>query len=118
MPQSGRLLSASSLSGTSIKNALGENLGSIEELMIDVDQNEIAYAVVTFGGFLGMGNKLFAVPWQAVTVDRTNECIRLDIDKEQFDVASGFDKDSWPDMANPAWANAIHQQFGTTPNWQ
>ena len=75
------LLSAGSLKNTKIVNLDGEGLGNLEELMLHADSGDIAYAVVSFGGFLGMGDKQFAVPWDALTVDTNEHRIVLDVDR-------------------------------------
>lgn len=64
-----RVLAASTLAGDKVRNAVGEDLGKIDEIMIDIPTGRIAYAVLSFGGILRMGNKLFAVPWSALRVD-------------------------------------------------
>lgn len=66
-----RVLSASSLSGDGVRNSAGEDLGKIEDIMLDVPTGRVAYAVLSFGGFLGMGNKLFAIPWEAMSMSRS-----------------------------------------------
>ena len=73
----GLVLSASALKGDKVVNRQGEDLGKIEELMIDLDRGRIAYAVLSFGGFLGMGDKLFAIPWQAFGVDTAEKRLVL-----------------------------------------
>ena len=90
------VLSSSSLTGTGITNDKGESLGDLKDLMIDLQSGNIAYAVVSFGGFLGMGNKLFALPWDAFVVDEKNEKLIVNIDKQVLENAPGFDKDNWP----------------------
>jgi sporulation protein YlmC with PRC-barrel domain len=112
-----RVLSAGSLAGDRVRNNMGEDLGKIEEIMIDVHTGRVAYAVLSFGGFLGMGNKLFAVPWQALTVDLDEKEFVLDVPRETLENAPGFDKDDWPDMANPDWGAQIHGHYGRTPYW-
>ncbi len=64
-----RVLSASTLTGDRVRNAAGEDLGKVEEIMLDVPGGRIAYAVLSFGGMLGIGDKLFAVPWSALRLD-------------------------------------------------
>ena len=64
-----RVLSASTIEGDSVRNSAGEDLGRIEHIMIDIPTGRVAYAVLSFGGFLGIGNKLFAVPWEALTAE-------------------------------------------------
>jgi len=100
-----RGLSASSLAGDSVKNAAGEDLGKIDEIMIDIPSGKVAYAVLSFGGVLRMGNKLFALPWEVLTVDEDRKCFILNVDKATLENAPGFDKDNWPDMAEPSWGN-------------
>lgn len=69
------MLSASTLSGDTVRNAAGDDLGSVKEIMVDIPSGRVAYAVLSFGGFLGMGDKLFAVPWSALTVDEDEKCL-------------------------------------------
>lgn len=98
-------------------NAAGDNLGSIKELMVDIPSGRIAYAVLSFGGFLGMGNKLFAVPWQALRVDEDDKRLILNVDKATLENAPGFDKDNWPDMASSSFATRIYSYYKVTPDW-
>jgi hypothetical protein len=71
----------------------------------------VAYVVLSFGGFLGMGDKLFAVPPSALTVDRTEKCLVLNVDKERLKNAPGFDKNDWPDMAETTWTRRINEFY-------
>lgn len=112
-----RVLAASSLAGDSVKNKHGEELGSIIEIMIDLPSGRVAYAVLSFGGFLGIGNKLFAVPWGMLTVDEDQKCFILDVNRTTLENAPGFDKEQWPDMANPGWGMEIHTYYGSKPYW-
>lgn len=107
MTTSPRFLSASTLSGDSVKNPQGDSLGDIKDIMIDTTSGKVAYAVLSFGGVLGMGNKLFAVPWSALTVDGEDKCLVLNASKERLKDAPGFDKDHWPDFAEPAFAEKL-----------
>ncbi len=75
-----QVLSASTIIGDKVLNPAGEQLGIIKELMIDLDEGNVAYAVLSFGGFLGMGDKLFAIPWEALALDtegNLEECARV-----------------------------------------
>lgn len=107
-------MSATSLIGDDVYNLQDENLGDVKELMLDMLTGKVAYAVLSFGGFLGMGEKLFAVPWAALKLDTENKRFTLDVNKERLEGAPGFDANNWPDMANPEWANGIHSYYGTT----
>ena len=113
-----RVLAASTMTGDSVRNAAGQDLGNLDEVMIDIPSCRVAYAVVSFGGVLGMGNKLFAVPWSALRVDEDEKCLILDVDKKTLESAPGFDKDNWPDMANTAWGSEVSRYYGVTPYWE
>ena len=67
----------------------------------------------SFGGFLSMGEKLFAVPWNALTLDTATRSFKLNVDKDRLKTAPGFDKDQWPNMADATWAQSIHAYYGT-----
>lgn len=109
------LMSASTLTGDDVVNHKAEALGSIKEIMLDMRTGKVDYAVMSFGGFLGMGDKLFAVPWSALTLDTVNKRFVLNVEKDRLENAPGFDKDAWPDMADATWANEVHSFYGTQP---
>jgi sporulation protein YlmC with PRC-barrel domain len=111
------VLSASTISSDSVRNPQGDDLGKIEDLMIDMDQGCIAYVVLSFGGFLGLGDKLFAIPWQALQIAPHEHKFVLDVPKERLESAPGFDKDNWPDAANWEWLRAVHSHYGYEPYW-
>jgi len=113
-----RVMSAGTLAGDRVRNSAGEDLGKLEEIMLDVPTGRVAYAVLSFGGFLGMGSKLFAVPWEALTLNEADHEFVLNIDKERLENAPGFDKDNWPDMADPSWGSNVFSYYGYTPYWQ
>jgi sporulation protein YlmC with PRC-barrel domain len=113
-----RVLAASTLEGDAVRNDAGEDLGKIDKLMIDIPTGRVAYAVVSFGGFLRMGNKLFAIPWEALRVDEDEKTFILNVDRQVLETAPGFDKDHWPDMANTGWGNEVYKHYGVTPYWE
>ncbi len=110
------LMGASSLIGEDVVNDQEDDLGDIKEIMIDMRSGQVAYAVLAFGGFLGLGEKLFAVPWQALQLDTVNKRFVLSVDKERLKSAPGFDADDWPDMSDIAWVTQIHTFYGTDPS--
>ncbi|HMM28393.1 MAG: PRC-barrel domain-containing protein [Chloroflexota bacterium] len=112
------VLSAGTLTGDKIRNPQGEDLGSLKEIMLDVGTGHIAYAVVSFGGFLGMGNKLFAIPWRMLTVDTENKELVLDVDKSVLENAPGFDKDNWPNFSDRTWGTQIYSYYNYDPYWE
>lgn len=111
-------VSASKIIGEPVVNRQNENLGKIRELVLDAVEGRIAYAVLSFGGFLGMGNKLFALPWGALQFAANENKLVLDVDKEKLKSAPGFDENArWPDFADRTWGAGIHEYYGHTPYW-
>jgi len=106
-----RVLSAATLTGDRVRNPAGEDLGKVEEIMIDIPAGRVVYAVVSFGGFLGIGDKLFAVPWRALTLNEREREFVLNVDRRTLEDAPGLDRDHWPDMADPAWAEQTETLF-------
>ena len=108
-----RVLSASTLSGDDVYDPRGEKLGSIKELMLDIENGKVCYAVLSFGGFLCLGEKLFAVPWSALKVDTENKRVIMDTTEERMKNAPGFDSDHWPNMADTSWEKSIYSYYDT-----
>jgi sporulation protein YlmC with PRC-barrel domain len=113
-----RVMSASTLTGDKVVNAAGEDLGKVQDIMIDTPTGRVAYAVLSFGGFLGMGDKLFAIPWDRFALDEDNKQFVLNVDRATLEKAPGFDKDNWPDMADPSWGSRIYSYYGSHPYWE
>ena len=113
-----RTLSASTLTGDAVRNPQGEDLGKVEDIMLDLDNGRVAYCVLSFGGFLGMGDKLFAVPWSAMTLDTEKHAFVLDVPKERLKDAPGFDKDDWPDWTDMEARSRIYGFYKVTPDWE
>lgn len=111
MQGSAKLLSATSIAGDEVCNMQDEKLGKIQDIMLDTVDGKIRYAVLSSGGFLGMGDRLFAVPWKALTQDAGNNRFLLDVDVERLKNAPGFDKDQWPNMADPAWSSNVESYY-------
>lgn len=105
------LLSAGTITGDEVCNLKDEKLGKIQDLMLDVTTGKIRYAVLTSGGFLSMGDRLFAVPWKALKQDKANHRFILNADVERVKNAPGFDKDDWPNMADASWNTAVESYY-------
>jgi sporulation protein YlmC with PRC-barrel domain len=108
-----RLMGADTLIGNDVYSRDDEDLGDIKEIMLDTVSGDVCYAVLSYGGFLGIGEKLFAVPLAALKLDTENKRFILDIDSSKLESAPGFDKDKWPNMADETWANSVHSYYGT-----
>ena len=107
-----RTMSCSSLTGDKVYNTMNEDLGKIEDIMIDVETGRVSYAVLSFGGFLGLGDKLFAIPWTALRLDEERKCFVLDVDKKTLESAPGFDKDHWPDLSSADYQQSVYSHYG------
>ena len=99
------------ITGVKVKNTANDNLGDIAEVVIDKTSGKVNYLVLDFGGFLGFGNKFFAVPWNLFLYDNEDDCFVLNVDKQQLQNAPGFDKDHWPNFASPEFANSITEFY-------
>ena len=102
-----------------VVNPQGENLGDIKDFMIDTENGRIVYAVLSFGGLWGLGDKLFALPMEALTVDTDKERFVTNIRKDQLENAPGFDKDNWPKTTDQrAFVDSIYSHYGYTPYYE
>ena len=104
------LLPAAKICGASVVDGAGEGLGAIIDLMIDTATGAISYAVLSYGGLLGVGETLFAVPWTCFRMDAEGNRLVLDVPRDQLDAMDGFDKDAWPVAPDPIWAELAGRQ--------
>jgi sporulation protein YlmC with PRC-barrel domain len=112
------LMTASTLTGDEVVNRIGDKLGKIDEIMLDVRSGRIAYAVMASGTVLGLGGKLFAIPWSSLELDADRHCFVLDAPKERFKDAPGFDKDHWPSYASDTqWHRDVHTYYNAERNF-
>ena len=109
---------ASSIIGTSIFNPKGESLGEIKEVVIDPSAGKVAYVVVAFGGFLGLGEKLFAIPFSLFAYNVAEHTYLLELAPEQLKEAPGFDADHWPAISDEKWNREVYNYYGRTPYWE
>jgi sporulation protein YlmC with PRC-barrel domain len=111
------ILATSALKGSRVGNFAGEDLGKVDDLVVDIASGRLEYVVVTMGGFLGIGDKLCAVPWELFTVRAADHEFLLDIEKQMLLDAPAFERSKWPDMSDDAWGAAIHSHFAQKPYW-
>lgn len=93
--------------GQRVLNTVNEDLGKIIEVVLDKYDGRVVYVVLESGTFLGLGGKLFALPWNAFKYDPNQECFILNINKDQLNAAPGFDKNNWPNLADRRWSESI-----------
>ena len=105
----------SSLIGANVENSNGDNLGEVKDVVLDWQGGKVRYAVLSYGGILGIGDKLFAVPIESFTAQTgSSSKLVLNVNKDQLKNAPGFDRNHWPDMANPNWAKEIDTYYERT----
>ena len=111
-------LSAKALIGARVVNLKNENLGKIEDLVIEPEDGRVTFGILSFGGFLGMGEKLFAVPLQMMRTSTEDRTFVLDVDKEKLKNAPSFDNDRWPDLHDRAFGSRVYSYYGYQPYWR
>lgn len=107
------IVSAGALKGDAIVTTQGETLGKLEEIMIDMGEGQVNFAVL-----VGEGDKLFAIPWASLTLDTQNRRLVTDIERKDFAKVAGFDRDHWPDMSSREWAENLYHLLGRKPYWE
>jgi sporulation protein YlmC with PRC-barrel domain len=91
------VLTATSIIGDHVVSKQGEKIGKIKDIMLNTKDGKVQYLIIEFGGFMGFGEKLFAIPFAAVRLDAKNVDFILDIKKEFLEKAPGFDQSHWPE---------------------
>ena len=108
-----KVLRTGTIKGMKVYNNEGDRVGTIDELVIDIEKGQVVYGALSVGGLLGVGDKLFAIPWREFTyeVDEKDKFFRIDVNKEALKAAPGFAKDQWPNTADPNWNREIEQYW-------
>lgn len=114
---SGYAVKSATIIGAKVFNRQSEHVGKVEEVVVNVLDGNIAYLVITFGGFLGMGEKLYAVPWKALYYDHALEAYLLNVSKEQIERAPAFEKEAWSHFGDESWNRGIHDYYEVPPFW-
>jgi sporulation protein YlmC with PRC-barrel domain len=108
-------LTASSIIGDRIENLDGDNLGTIDNLMVNINTGAIEYVVLETGSFLGLGGKLFAIPFAQLYLNTDKECFILNREKEYLKQIPGFDKNHWPDTNDHSYFSDVDNYWTSTP---
>jgi sporulation protein YlmC with PRC-barrel domain len=110
-------LSASTLTGDTARNPEGDKLGHLAEIVIDLEDGRVNYGVLATGGFLGLGEKYFAIPWDLLGVDTDNHEVVIDVSRDLLENAPGVDRDNWPDINDRTWVTEVYRYYGREPYW-
>lgn len=109
---------ATDLMGKKVINSSNETLGKLEDIVVDANSGRIIYGVLSFGGFMGMGDKLFAIPWESMELPTDAKNLVLNVPKDRLKSAEGFDKNHWPNFADEQWSIKTYKYYDRTPYWQ
>ena len=108
------IMPSSKIIGKHVRNSWSEDLGRIEDVVLDLNDGHIVYAVLSFRGIMGLGAKHFAIPWEKIGLPREDEEVdlfSLNIDRDDLLTAPGFDPDNWPDMADSTWISRMERHY-------
>lgn len=111
------LVTANALFGDKVVNPRNETLGTVTELLLDAPRGRIVYAVIAHGGFMGVDQQFFAIPWSALVWDEANRRLVLDADRATLAGAPRFDRERWPRELDADWHRAVHRHYGARPYW-
>jgi sporulation protein YlmC with PRC-barrel domain len=109
---------ADDLMGKKVVNATNEDLGKLEDIVLDANSGRVLYGVLSFGGSMGVGDKLFAIPWRSLTLGEDAKVFTLNVEKESLKNAPGFDKKQWPNFADEKWATTTHEYYKQPTFWR
>jgi PRC-barrel domain len=115
--ESRELIAAAKVAGTPVYNPAGERLGTIEDLMLDKRAGRVAYAVMSFGGFLGIGERYHPLPWSVLRYDVARGGYVVDIDRDRLEGAPAYAVGAAPDWASRDWGKRVDDYWGGRPNW-
>ena len=115
--ETSRLISADKVEGTSVYNAAGVKLGAIDKVMIDKQTGKVAYAMLSFGGFLGLGEKYHPLPWSVLKYDTGKGGYLVDLDKRTLEGAPMYGQGDTINWEDEVWAKKVHDYYGVPPYW-
>jgi hypothetical protein len=111
------LISADKVEGTSVKNPRGESLGSIDTVMIDKFSGKVAYAVMSFGGFLGIGDRYHPLPWDVLHYEPKESAYIVDVDKAMLEKAPSLAREEYATMQDRDWGERVYRYYNVPPYW-
>ncbi len=111
------LIAADRIAGTAVYDTAANHIGEVHDLMIDKASGQVAYAILSFGGFLGLGERYYPVPWNLLTYDVKLAGYVVPIDRSKLDAAPNYDSRGQQDLEDEASAQRIHDFYGIQPYW-
>lgn len=114
---SGRLIAASKVTGTPVYNTAGERLGKIEDIMLEKVSGKAQYAVLSFGGFLGIGERYYPIPWEVLKYDPAAGGYVVNLDKRVLENAPSYLPDEEVNWDDPAWSRRLYEHYGVKREW-
>ena len=114
---SGKLIAAHKVQGTGVHNTALEKLGTVEDIMIDKASGRIAYAVLSFGGFLGIGDRYYPLPWEKLTYDKELGGYVVDLDRETLEGAPSYTDAATAEWNDEEWSRGVYAHYGVPPFW-
>ena len=115
---SGTLVSSDKYNGKAVYGAEDKKVGSIESVMIEKRSGRVAYAVMSFGGFLGIGDQHHPVPWSSLTYDTNAGGYVIDADRARLQGAPAYKSSEAPNWSDRKWGQRVHQYYGVRPYWE
>lgn len=115
--ETSRLISSEKVGGSKVEDTQGNSLGHIEEVMLDKISGRVAYAVLNYGSFLGMGGKLFALPWDILAYNPERGAYVINLPQERLKNAPSFDQGNWPDFNDRRYDKELHDYYGSRADW-
>jgi sporulation protein YlmC with PRC-barrel domain len=112
-----KLIAASRVAGTAVQNSAGERLGTLEDVLIDKQSGRVVYALLSFGGFLGIGDKHHPLPWQSLEYDPTSGRYTVNLARERLEGAPVIDEGSYAPLEDVAWGKRVHDYYDVAPYW-
>jgi hypothetical protein len=117
MVKSHPLIASDRIEGTAVRRPNGDRIGHIERLMIDKVSGKVSYAILSFGGFLGVGSNLLPLPWERLTFNSKLDAYQLDIDDNELRRAPSFSAEKDFDWGDRTQEEALHRYYGVGPYW-
>ena len=113
--ETNRLIASNKVEGTAVYNRQGERLGSVYNFMVDKRSGQVEYAVLSFGGFLGIGDSYYPIPWKSLKYDTSQGGYVVDLDKNRLQGAPRYERSETPDWSDPGYSRRIDDFYGPFP---